>query len=71
MSGPTFDYGERVSDFSVGDRVELHPVCDQWMAGDKYGEVVSISEDRGEVRVELDVSVKVIWVSPDLLRIVR
>ena len=26
-----------------GDRVQLHPATDRWMAGDRYGEVVQVS----------------------------
>jgi hypothetical protein len=27
-------------EFSVGDRVQLHPATDSWMKGDRYGEIV-------------------------------
>ena len=43
------------STFTVGDRVEIHPGCDLWMMGARYGTVKSIvptSED--QVRVEMD-----------------
>ena len=29
-----------------GDRVQLHPACDEWMQGDRYGEV----KGRGRLR---------------------
>ena len=47
----------------VGDRVELHPCTDDWMRGDRFGEVVKV--DRNEegvvwrVHVRLDKSNKV------------
>jgi hypothetical protein len=34
---------EHLKGFKVGDRVQLHPATDQWMQGDRYGEVVRIS----------------------------
>jgi hypothetical protein len=33
------DNGDEIQ---VGDRVELHPVTDRWMMGDRYAEVISI-----------------------------
>lgn len=41
--------------YTVGDRVELHPGCDLWMRGARYGTVVGVSLTAGDrVRVELD-----------------
>ena len=40
--------------FTVGDRVELHPATDRWMRGDRFGEVVKLG--RHYVHVKLDVS---------------
>lgn len=40
----------------IGKRVQLHPATDQWMRGDKYGEIVS--ETRHSKRGELYVMVK-------------
>jgi hypothetical protein len=31
------------SGLAVGDRVELHPGCDRWMMGDRYGELRNIT----------------------------
>ena len=31
------------STYAVGDRVELHPACDLWMRGARYGVVVRTS----------------------------
>jgi len=40
------------TDFSVGDRVELHPATDMWMRGARFGTVVKIG--RTYVHVRLD-----------------
>ena len=42
-------------EYVTGDRVELHPGCDLWMQGARYGTVVGTSltpDDR--IKVELD-----------------
>ena len=41
-----------LTDFAIGDRVELHPATDAWMFGDRYGEVVKIG--RKYVHVKCD-----------------
>ncbi len=41
--------------YSIGDRVELHPGCDLWMRGARYGVVVGTSltaQDRVKVRLD-------------------
>ena len=48
---------------SIGDRVELHPATDRWMMGDRFGEVVGIT-DADFVRVKLDVSGKILRFAP-------
>ena len=41
--------------YHVGDRVELHPGCDLWMQGAKYGVVVGQSQTKEDrVKVILD-----------------
>lgn len=48
-------YGYDGNGYSVGDRVELHPACDLWMRGARFGVVVGMSitpDDR--VKVQLD-----------------
>lgn len=45
-------YGSVPGDFKPGDRVELHPATDLWMAGARYGTVVSTG--RKNVVVDLD-----------------
>ena len=53
----------------IGDRVQLHPACDEWMQGDRFGVIVGLGRGReyrdsftGEItkvrpwRVKLDLS---------------
>lgn len=66
--------------FSIGQRVQLHAACDEWMQGDRYGEVVGHGRARKyvdtftkehviakPVRVKLDVSGRVRRFHPDNL----
>lgn len=46
-------YGTSAADFHPGDRVELHPVLDEWMAGLRFGTVMDTT-DTGHVLVHLD-----------------
>lgn len=32
--------------FAKGQRVELHPACDDWMRGDRYGVVIGLGRKR-------------------------
>jgi roadblock/LC7 domain-containing protein len=41
-----------LDDFSEGQRVELHPVTDFWVAGARYGRVTLVG--RQKVMVKLD-----------------
>jgi hypothetical protein len=41
-----------LSQFNVGDRVELHPATDAWMSGDRYGEVTKIGRFYLYVRMD-------------------
>ena len=55
MTDTTRVTGYDGSTFEVGDRVEIHPGCDLWMRGARFGTVVGVvptSMDR--VRVEMD-----------------
>lgn len=57
--------------YGIGDRVELHPATDEWMMGDRYGEVVGYDAPLVEgsaVRVKLDKSGKVRTVALSDLR---
>lgn len=41
--------------YGVGDRVELHPGCDLWMRGARFGTVVGMSlTSRDRVKVRMD-----------------
>ena len=44
------------NEVNVGDRVELHPGCDLWMQGARYGEAtrVFVLKGRDKVQVVLD-----------------
>ena len=33
-----------MADYRIGKRIELHPVTDRWMMGDRYGVIVYISK---------------------------
>ena len=59
-----------------GDRVQLHPACDEWMQGDRYGAVVSVKRTRTGQRklrivVKLDVSGRVRSFPEDLVLTVQ
>lgn len=41
-----------LSSFKVGERVELHPATDAWMAGDRYGEIEEIGRFYLHVRMD-------------------
>lgn len=48
-------YGYDGNGYAVGDRVELHPGCDYWARGARYGVVVGIVPTKlDQVRVVLD-----------------
>lgn len=34
-----------ISDFKVGQRVELHPATDRWMRGDRFGEITLVGPE--------------------------
>ena len=66
--------------FNIGDRVGLHPACDEWMQGDKFGEVVGYGRKREyidtftkekdtttPIKVKLEVSGRVRRFHPDNL----
>lgn len=54
----------------LGDRVQLHPATDQWMQGDRYGEVVGFSRLHN-VRVRLERSGRIAHMHPDNVTPVR
>lgn len=70
-----------MNEFTKGKRVELHPACDEWMQGDRYGVVMGLGRARAywrgrvdvvrPVRVKLDKSGRVRLFHPDNLSLVE
>lgn len=54
-----------LSQYNVGERVELHPATDAWMMGDRYGEIVKIG--RFYLHVKMDRSGKTRKIVPENL----
>lgn len=52
-----------LTQFDVGDRIELSPATDAWMIGDRFGEVIRIG--RFYLHVKMDTSGKVRKVVPE------
>lgn len=50
--------------YQPGDRVQLHPGTDQWMQGDRYGEVVKV-QPSGAVLVKMDRSGRTLLCMPE------
>jgi hypothetical protein len=46
-----------------GQRIEIHPATDEWMMGDRYGEITEITQS-GRYRVLLDKSMKEMFIHP-------
>lgn len=53
--------------FTIGQRVELHPACDLWMRGARFGTVHSVAKD-GTLRIKMDHPQvrRLVLVPPDL-----
>jgi hypothetical protein len=62
-------FGLTVDRFRPQTQVELHPGCDRWMMGDRYGTVTGIIE--GRVRVRLHRSGKSLLFEPERLKYAR
>jgi hypothetical protein len=62
-------YHDSPSEFTKGQRVQLHPATYAWMSGDRYGEVTRINDVN--VSVKLDKSGRIVRVAPSLLAIVE
>lgn len=41
-----------LNDFDEGQRVELHPACDVWMMGDRFGTVARVGRRLVHVRMD-------------------
>jgi ribosomal protein L21E len=52
------------TDFPEGKRVQLHPGTDQWMMGDRFGEIRKVDLKTFLVHVKMDVSKKTIKCKP-------
>ena len=52
-----------LAQYDVGDRVELSPATDAWMAGDRYGEVIRIG--LFYLHIKMDTSGKIRKVVPE------
>lgn len=63
------NYGTSPKDFTIGQRVELHPGTDLWMMGARFGTVTKIG--RKFVTVKLDRLTRAKRFSADLLRFVE
>jgi hypothetical protein len=62
---PDRDPNGRAFIISIGSRVQAHPACDCWMAGDRFGTVVKITARL--IHVRMDRSGKVRKFTPSLL----
>lgn len=51
-----------ISDFRRGYRIELHPACDLWMRGARFGTVQKVG--RKYLTVKMDMLTRTIRVSP-------
>jgi len=52
------------TEFPEGRRIQLHPGTDQWMMGDRFGEVRKVDAE-GRVHVKMDRSGKTLKCQPD------
>lgn len=62
------DWNQTVSP-KMGQCVELHPGCDRWMMGDRFGKIVGFGKTT--IRGKLDKSGKTFSFPPDRLRVER
>lgn len=67
MSSP-FDYTDRQT-FAIGDRIELHPSCDLWMRGARFGIITKIYGVAGSIiQIKLDRQRKRVTFPKDQIR---
>lgn len=43
----------QLSDFTAGDRIQMHPATDYWMRGARFGEVVKVGRAKLEVKLDM------------------
>ena len=41
------------ADFTIGQRVQVHPATSLWMSGARYGTVVKVTRTRVHVRMDI------------------
>ncbi len=70
MSNPTDEYTDRQA-FSPGQRVELHPGCDLWMRGARFGTVHSTAGCTVVVKMDHPSVRKLQYLTAGLIRHVR
>lgn len=58
---------DKPADFHVGQRVELHPACDLWMRGARFGTVVKVGRKHVHVRMDHAQVRRPVRVAPDNL----
>lgn len=57
----------RVTDFEIGQRVQMHPATDAWMRGLRFGTVVRIVRGKEKLAVLMDGRDYTLTVRADLL----
>lgn len=59
----------------IGSRIELHPACDLWMRGARYGTIAKVADDNGTpvavVRMDHPQVRKLQRIPAELLRAMR
>lgn len=58
-----------VSNFTAGERVQLHPALDAWMSGDRFGTITKVG--KSVIAVRLDRSGRLRHFDPKSLMNVR
>ena len=57
------------AEYTIGDRIELHPGTDQWMMGAKYGVVIGTSiTELDRIKIKLDNYDKTFYTTEDNVR---
>ncbi len=59
----------KTPDPRIGCRIELHPACDLWMRGARFGIVRAVKD--GVLVIKLDKVRKLQRLTPDLVRIIK
>jgi len=59
---------KKTNQYTVGERVELHPGLDAWMRGDRFGVVVKLGTKY--VHVMMDRSKRTLKVAPNYMDVI-